>query len=239
MKDLFRILFFRFSILYIAVLAIVISSLTNCKSLPQKSVDSIRYDSEKQYWVARPSKNLFLFNTNQITEYPIRDNVKKSILRRNEKITLQKEESEIYQNWENHNIDFKEKNSAYFDNDTSFYINSLASKRYFRGLSSLTNHDYSNAIFHFEKALSFNPDLTYFSDIHFLLGYSYFKTKTPQISNAKKYFKQFLDYSEKNISDSFYKNHDEFNDDYSQKILYAKKFLNSVNSKKNVKELFL
>ena len=117
------------------------------------------------------------------------------------------------------------------ERNNNFYPNSLASREYFKGIASLTNQKYKQAILHFEKALSLNLSLIFFSDIYFLLGYSYLQNpSSPSFNKTKEYFKKFIDYSQKNISDSFYKNTKESNDDYQQKIIYAKEFLESSNS---------
>ena len=113
----------------------------------------------------------------------------------------------------------------------SFQQKHLASSKYFAGITSLTNKKYKQAIQHLEKSLALNPTLVFFSDIYFLLGYSYLQiSSTNSLSKAQECFKAFLNYSQKNVSDSFYKNSEKSNNDHQEKIIYAKQFLESSQS---------
>lgn len=225
-------------LLFIATcFGIVILLFSNsCSSLAGKASKQIAYNPHKKYWVEqRLSKKQIQ------SEQPIRDEQKK-LIRLSSEISngkISSEESEYFKrkkqgiqsNLHQYELRFKEKKN-YFDNGVFFTRNSKASAKYFEGIEHLRNKFYSQAVQKFESALALNPKLKFFSDTSFWLGYGYLhlagisnQSADPMIK-AEKYFRQFLNYSERNVSDSFYKISQTANDDYQQKVDFAKYFLN-------------
>ncbi|MBN2440016.1 MAG: tetratricopeptide repeat protein [Spirochaetales bacterium] len=95
---------------------------------------------------------------------------------------------------------------------------------YFSGVKEINKGNYFTAIEHFQNARRLYPELIYYSDISFLLGYCY--EKTDSWEKAVGYYQLFINKSPQKYSRRFLEIDRIRSDLYREQLLYARSYIN-------------